>query len=519
MKRKILIRLTALVLMSVMMLSIAGCDKKTATSDGEKMKVSMLFADNPAAPYKEDWLVLQEIEKKANVDFDIQAVPISDINDKRKIIFNSGELPDLIAYTWPNDVREYVDAGIILPISKYEDKMPNMKKKIEELNFYEEVNNLRELDGNYYVLPTMKETTTQGLCLMLRKDIFEKHNIAIPTTHTELYDVLKKLKELYPNSYPMTGYSGYPQLLRSLGPIFNVDDLNNPDRCSYDREADKWEFTPATEEYKAAMEYIVKLSQEGLLDPETLTQDRNQWTQKLFTSTSFVTYGYIDQTGNLSEEGRKVYGEDFELIHVLPVAGPDGQVRVTKAGRGNNASIAISAAAAKRDDFDRFIEFVDWLYFSDEGISLCKLGVEGVTYLKDGDAYVRPDTFKTESNPTGTLSSSKDFGLGTSNFLIVDISRFKMRGSSATRVYNDKLTENNWIMTSIPAVLISEEDKEDRSILIQKLTDFTERSIFDFVLGKRSIDDWDKYIKEIEKLGYKKLEDLINKNWQANRTK
>ncbi|MBQ2889616.1 MAG: extracellular solute-binding protein [Clostridia bacterium] len=519
MKRKILIRLTALMLMSVMMLSIAGCGEKTATNDGEKMKVTMLFADNPVAPYKEDWLLLQEIEKRANVDLDIQVVPMSDINDKRKIIFNSGELPDLIGYTWPNDVREYVGSGIILPINKYEDKMPNMKKKIEELNFYEEVNNLRELDGNYYVLPTMKETAYQGLCLILRKDIFEKHNIAIPTTHTELYDVLKKLKELYPDSYPMTGYSGYPQLLRSIGPIFNVDDLNNPDRCSYDREADKWEFTPATEEYKETMEYIVKLSQEGLLDPETLTQDRNQWTQKLVSSTSFVTYGYIDQTGNLSDAGRKVYGEDFELIHVLPVAGPDGQVRVSKAGRGNNASVAISAAAAKRDDFDRLIEFVDWLYFSDEGISLCGLGVEGVTYLKEEDGYVRPDTIKTELNPTGTLSLTKDFGMATSNFYIVELEKFKTKGNPVTREYYNTLTENNWIMPPIPAVLINEEDKEDRSILIQKLTDFTERTVFDFVLGKRSIDDWDKYMKEIEDLGYKKLEALINKNWQANKTK
>lgn len=523
MNRKFL-RGVALVSAMALMVTAAGCGnpKKTAKiSEDEPLTVSMLYGDNPSAPFNKDWVVLKEIEKRANVKLDIQAVPISDIGDKRKIVFNSGELPDLIGFTWSNDVSEYVGAKIILPISKYENKLPNMMKRIEELNFEAGVNDLRELDGNYYVLPQMNEKKSQDHCLFIRKDIFDKHQMAVPTTYEELYQDMKKLKELYPDSLPFTSYGSHTAFFGALGPAFNCDGVGHPYGYSYNSKTDKWEFVPATENYRKMMEYTVKLSKDGLLDPETFTQDRNQWVQKLVTGKSFVTYGYYGATDQLNKDGRKLQGEDFNLVEILPLAGPDGTIAVEKSGRGGGSSVAIAAAKAEDPNFDRFMKFVDWLYFSDEGISLTRLGVEGLTYQKAADGkYERTPNIMTALNPSGTKQLSKDFGVSDVNFAIVSMSKFTTKTTNPKREeYMETLRNNNWIPDANPTILIKDEDKEEVNILVQRLNDNTSQSIFDFVFEKKSIKDWDKYLKETEDIGYKRLEDILNKNWKENRRK
>ena len=38
---------------------------------------------------------------------------------------------------------------------------------------------------------------------LYREDVFKMHNLKVPETFDELYDVCKKLKSIYPDSYPL----------------------------------------------------------------------------------------------------------------------------------------------------------------------------------------------------------------------------------------------------------------------------------------------------------------------------
>lgn len=522
MKKSKLCKGIALLLSIASVISMAGCQKGSNAGkldDSEPLPVSMLYSDNPSAPFKKDWLVVTEIEKQANVKLDVQVVPMSDIGDKRKIIFNSGELPDLIGFTWSNDVSEYIGAGIILPISKYEDKLPNMMKRIREFDFEEGVNDIRELDGNYYVLPQMKQKATQDLCMFIRQDVFDANNIPIPKTYDELFEACKKLKEIYPDSYPITNYGTQTQFFNAMGPAFgDIYGFGHPYGYDYNKEKDTWEYIPTTSEFKDALAYAMKLNDAKLLDPEVFTQDRNQWVQKLVTGKSFVTYGYFGATTAINDDGKKTAGEGFNLVEIMPLAGPDGQIRVTPASRGKGASVAIAASKAKDPNFDRFMEFVDWLYFSEDGIKLTSLGVEGVTYEEKDGKLTRPDTIRTATNPAGTLSVGKDFGLGDANFRVVVRSDYiSVDMDPRQEEYNKALQENGWIPEGSPTLLIKDEDKEECNILVQSLKNHKEQSLFDFMFGQRTMEDWDAYVAEAEQIGSTKLIDLINKNWKENR--
>ena len=62
----------------------------------------------------------------------------------------------------------------------------------------------KSADGKTYFPQNYGTDNRQGIRAWLyRKDIFEKHNLEVPETMDEVYEVAKELKKLYPDSYPL----------------------------------------------------------------------------------------------------------------------------------------------------------------------------------------------------------------------------------------------------------------------------------------------------------------------------
>ncbi|MGV2644855.1 extracellular solute-binding protein, partial [Clostridium perfringens] len=120
------------------------------------------------------------------------------------LLISSGDAPLVIPKTYPGEESAFVASGAILPISDYIDLMPNFKDKIEKWDMESELEGLRQEDKKYYVLPGLHEAVWPDYTLIVRTDIFEKHNIAIPTTWDELYTAMKQLKQDYPDVTPFS---------------------------------------------------------------------------------------------------------------------------------------------------------------------------------------------------------------------------------------------------------------------------------------------------------------------------
>lgn len=116
---------------------------------------------------------------------------MSDYPQKRSLLISSGDAPLVIPKTYPGEEAAFVSSGAILPISDYIDLMPNFKDKVEKWGLEDELEGLRQEDGKYYVLPGLHEEVWPDYTLLVRTDVFEENNIAIPTTWDELYDAAK----------------------------------------------------------------------------------------------------------------------------------------------------------------------------------------------------------------------------------------------------------------------------------------------------------------------------------------
>ncbi|MFJ8952932.1 extracellular solute-binding protein [Streptomyces sp. NPDC102384] len=480
------------------------------------LSFSTLHNNNPVYPTKDGWLFWKELAKRTRVTLKPVDVPLADYEKKRGVLIGSGDAPFLIPKTYHPSEVAFVSSGAILPVSDYVQLMPNFRAKVKQWKLEPEIDSIRQSDGKYYLLPGLHEKVKSGYSMSLRTDILDKHGLALPTTWDEVYDVLKALKEEYPGKYPMTDRwstnTPFPcgALFQYLGQAYGVRAGWSYDNISYDGKAKKFVFTPTQDGYRAMVEYLRKLVAEKLLDPEAFTQQDDQAVQKLLAEKSFVmsanpqelvqNYRY-----NLKKQ---VKGAKIEMIPV-PL-GPAGAV-VNGGSRLENG-VMISSKALKEDTFVAMMQFVDWLFYSDEGQEFCKWGVEGVTYTKSGGTYKLKDGITLMgSDPDAPKDLQKDFGFFNGVFTYGGSWELVSSNFSADeQKFQDGMSKRKELPIG-PAHPLQSAEQEQATLWDTPLKDHTIQNTLKFVLGKRPMSQWGDFLTELKAKNSQQLVDLHNK--------
>jgi len=163
----------------------------------EPVTFSTLFSDHPNYPFKEDWLLMEELEKRTNVSLDVTVVPMSDYAEKRSLLISGGDTPYIIPKTYPGEESPFVASGAIVPVSDYLHLMPHFQAAVEEYEMEPYLETLRQEDGKFYNLPGMHEKVWPDYTLAVRYDILEELGLDVPETWDELEVVLEEMKKAY----------------------------------------------------------------------------------------------------------------------------------------------------------------------------------------------------------------------------------------------------------------------------------------------------------------------------------
>ncbi len=355
------------------------------------LSFSMLHNNNPVYPLKNGWLFWKELTRRTGVTLKPVDVPLSDYEKKRSVLIGAGDAPFLIPKTYHPSEVAFVSSGAILPVSEYVHLMPNFRNKVGKWKLEPELDSIRQSDGKYYLLPGLHEKVKSGYSLSLRTDVLDTLGLGLPTTWDEVYDVLRAIRAEYPDRYPLSDRwsinTPYPvaALLSYLGQSHGVRAGWTYDNISYDAKADAFVFTGAQDGYRGMVEYLRKLVAEKLMDPESFTQTDDEAVQKLLGEKSFAISANpqeLVQNYRYNLE-RQVEGAKIEMVPVpLGPAGP-----VVMGGARLENGVMISSKALTSDSFVAMMQFVDWLWYSDEGQRFAKWGVEGTTYTYGGGQY------------------------------------------------------------------------------------------------------------------------------------
>lgn len=485
---------------------------------GDPLKFSIYYSDNPTLPFKSDWLAVTTIEKRYNTDITWEIIPSTDYNSKVSITLNTGtNTPDVILYAnTQGETSQLALNGALVPLSDYSDWTPNFNAYVEKFGIQDTVDMLNLSDGKRYVMPPLYDQAFYDGGLILRQDFLEKNNFAAPKTYDDLYAILKAYKEQNPKSYPLTVLAAPNVLYRMTMPSFGVSLGKNASTGAYvlSWDYDKKECFPGaiSEEYKEYITFFHKLYAEGLLDPEMAAPiDGDKWNQKLATGAAIASYAYYDQIGGI-EAVSDIEGIKFNLYP--PLAGPDGAHHQPKNKTGIAKGLLLPIAVTKRPDFERLVRTIDAMFYSEEAAAIWCLGVEGETYTMDGNKIVFPDDAK--NSPDGIYKYMQlKYGTGSDTTQKVWISDREMyKYDDNYRAINEAVAAMDDAIQYIPPTpMFDDLDAEEASSLQTPLADSWERWNDAFLTGEKSIEkDWDAYVAEMKTLQIDRLCELYNAN-------
>lgn len=468
----------------------------------EEVTFSMMIQSHPSWPYQEDWYVVSAIKERANVNFDINA--IIDQNDafreKLNLTMASGQVPDLIYVNSKEVIKMYGNQGAFLNVLDYEDQLPNFSKWKSENEEY--VKKFMSADGSLYCFPEkgIEESNRRGW--LYRDDIFEKHGIQIPTNEKELYSVLKQLKKLYPDSYPLTFRSGLRQFFM-MAPSWGTDwqSTANNNQMYYDREADTWNYGPVEDNFKNMLQFLSKLYEEELIPPNFMSLTTKEWQDLISNDQGFITLDYLSRI-DFFNDALKEINPEFRLRYMGPIKGGDNGVEMMAASATGFYLMIPSAVA---DDQDALLKYCDWLY-TDEASELLSWGEEGKTYeILDGERKFidTPDV----------ASIRKNYGLTTYGFhILVD---FSSHMSTFSPLVNEAVqSSRKYDLPEKPLVEFTDQELEVVQTVGINIEKHTQEEVSKFLLGIRDYNEWEQYVQELNDLGLNQLQELYEEAYK-----
>ncbi len=482
----------------------------------EPLTFSILINNHPNYPLDTSWKFWEWLEEQTNVKFEFVDAPLSDFNTRRTTLINAGEAPQIISRFYGNQENEFIASGALLPVSQYVEAglLPNFKARYDEWGMKSDLDTHIQDDGNYYVLPGMHEQKRLEYSFAVRQDVLDALNIDTPRTIDDFYDMLKAIKTAYPDKYPLSDRFNFApadrpggNLIRTIAAAYGVRAGWDYDTVSWNYDQNKYELTATSDGYKKALEFLNKLIREGLLDPESFTQQDDQALQKLARGDSFVissnTQNIVDYRKNVAE----IPGAEFSLIPVP--TGPFGE-RVF-GGRLENG-IALRSDVKDDSHFVALLQFVDWLFYSENGQLLAKFGKEGETYtMKNGVPTINSDITMASFNPGAEKHLQKDFGVWNGAFVYGGTVELMQAGyTPEEKAFYDAQLEGREVLPLAPPAPFDELENEEATIIRAPLTTHVMTESLKFILGQRSFDTWNAFVSEVEGQEGPRYLELVN---------
>ncbi|MBB6733288.1 extracellular solute-binding protein [Cohnella zeiphila] len=479
----------------------------------EPISLSAMVLLSPAQPT--DWndiLVWQEYEKMTGIHIDWDENTAADITEKRNLALASDQLPDIFYRTKmpDSDVDKYGADGSFLKLNDLIDKYaPNFKAVMEK---YPDVKKgIATADGSIYALPSLTDSPSIEITkkLFVNNSWLQKTGKKMPTTTDELYDVLKAFRDGDPNGngkqdeVPMTADS-LDDIMLVLQGAFGLGNKGTGNgNWDVDPASGELRYFPASESYKDFLTYLHKLYSENLIDKEIFTNDGTKVLAKN-DQNQVGSFSFSNVIARANANAGDYAGLDAAL------AGPNGD-RLFTSARGHIGSRGAFMISKTNPYPEATMRWIDYFY-GDEGIRMLYLGLEGKTYQKNADGKY---DFLPEI--VGTIPEGSSFDQVVSKYVPY------AGGSLPTLIYEDYfkggetepsakaaaehlrpfLPEELWAPFSFTA-----EEAADKQTLESDIYGLVKQRTAEFVQGKASLDDFDKYVDQLKKMGLGDLQKI-----------
>jgi putative aldouronate transport system substrate-binding protein len=446
---------------------------------------------------------------------------------------DGGEDPQ---YTSNVDLRvggmNFPDAGIVTPAQALlygregafldlkpliDEHAPNIKKYIESDPTYQKL--ITNEEGQIYGLTFMN--LPAPMTILYRKDMFDKIGVTSePRTIDELTEAFRKLKAEYGATnntfYPYTGRGEFTRFfLDSFNAAAGVDESGKVHGVLGAFDA----FDLYAPGYKQWVEWHGLLYKEGLIDPEyaTNTQSEETWQTKMLTGAGAFNFDHYSRPEWFMLNGGPENDPNYQTAVMTPFLDQNGQQSKQTMGLKYQQAYNFVINAQAKDKAAGILRYLDYIW-SEDGKTLAQWGIEGETF-KVADGKKQHTVNYTEQVTKVAGEKRWDFNVGSPMFprdynkddawqWSTDLTR-----DFATRLFTPEYTK------PIPFVKYTTEQSAAKQELAARVLEEVKSNVIKFVRGDRPMSEWDAFLSDMEKLGYKKITEIDQAAYDATNAK
>lgn len=482
----------------------------------EKTTLKVMVRGNPLVENFETNDFTKWYEEKTNVHIEWEVVPEQSIQEKLNLVLASEDYPDVIMglNISPAQQMIYGSQGAFLPLNDLIEKQGTNTKKMFQDN-PEIQPAITALDGNIYALPEVNECyhCSMSQKMWIYEPWLKKLNLKMPETTDELYEVLKAFKEQDPN-----GNGIQDEIPLSISPkswsssidafLLNSFIYNPVYGSSYKHifiKDDKLDVAFNKPEWREGLRYMNKLYAEGLLAPESFTQDDNQLIQ-IGENPDTVLLGA--STGGHQGIFTQLLGESgrwLEYKTVPPLKGPNGVRYAALDSTGMNPGAFVITKKAKHPELA--LRWADGLYEREHTLrSVYGRPDQEWREAKDGEVGINGEpAVWSELKSYGTVQNIAWIQTGpslrTNDFRLSAVAK----GDDDLEVVLYNETKNKYEphkptdVSTVPPLFLTNEQASEVADLSKTINDYVDEMMARFVIGDADLDkDWDGYVQQLE---------------------
>jgi ABC-type sugar transport system, periplasmic component len=473
------------------------------------IELTMMGARLPIQGPWEDMVVLNEHAKRTNIKVNWEALPEDGFSERKNLLFASGSnLPDAFfraQITRRDEITYGVNGDILIPLNDLIEKYaPNLNKLLNENPQIRK--EITAFDGNIYSLPAISgplRNNSKGMITYINKKWLDELELPVPSTTEEFHAALAAFKAKDPGIIPMSGTAQY---LNVLPVIMGAWGIASDDQL-FDIHEGKVRFTPVDEKYKEALQFTAKLYEEKLIS------------EQMFTNTfpMYITEGKTHPMGVITTSVFWLVAQNWEDYVLLPpLKGPHGDQVWANFSSPTVREYGVFAITSKNPHPEATMRWVDYWY-SKEGTIEQFAGLEGTHYTRNADGTWQYTDWMV-NNPNG-LNVNEARGqispwAGTPYDMgaIVEFVDRQMNKQPYEKVHTDsEQTLEQYAPSAImPSTLnFTLEEQQRVTVLEADIKTYVEQMRAKFIMGAESFDNWDSYVAQLEKMGYKELTQLV----------
>jgi len=497
-------KIIALALTFVMIFALCACGENNEMStdisyvipEGKQIPddavLDVTIASHASWPYDENWKVWEYIEESIGGTINVNAVPASDFDTKFSLTMAAPDtIPDVFGFQGMSlAFADYCEQGAFMALDDYEEFLPDYNKFWDSLPEEQQWmrNTRRAADGKVYYAPIYgMERATNIRGWLYRKDIFDKHGLKTPTTIDELYTVSKKLKELYPDSFPFcmrNGLNNISVIGSSFKPNFHLGPY-------YDFENEKWFYGVTESEIMLEIvTFLNKMVSDELVPADFITINTSSWQELMTTDRGFIMPEYqvrIDFFNNIA----RAQNPEYTIAAMIPPKSTNG-IGVQMVNKYNNDPMGFGVPnTGDENSIANAMRYLNWFY-SDEGCELISWGKEGETYeIVDGKKqYILPD----EGDSAKLLYGFQTIG----TYLRVDPEAIDASISDEQAATTDFLLEYTYPELDPTSYMqLSSAESQQLADLNTSVATMIQENLTKFIIGQRPLSDWEAFQAEL----------------------